>query len=211
MSSCMRCCVVACRLMMRTFPTCSRRSRVVSTTCQTICHQVGYHGDHHGSTQAHGCVVVHKCGLDRPVACYLLLKGKQWFRLCAVNRWSLEQWYGLLSSAYVTVLSSPAGWCAGARDLIPRMLLVDPLKRITIPEIRQHVWFNMHLPRYLAVMQVRALAHARLPCDSTTGSRPATQSFHRSSALQEFQTDGWVWCACRQTQWSAQYALMRRW
>lgn len=33
------------------------------------------------------------------------------------------------------------------------MLLVDPLKRITIPEIRQHPWFNLHLPRYLAVMQ----------------------------------------------------------
>lgn len=41
----------------------------------------------------------------------------------------------------------------GARDLIPRMLLVDPLKRITIPEIRQHPWFTVHLPRYLAVMQ----------------------------------------------------------
>lgn len=36
------------------------------------------------------------------------------------------------------------------------MLLVDPLKRITIPEIRQHPWFNTHLPRYLAVMQVRS-------------------------------------------------------
>lgn len=35
------------------------------------------------------------------------------------------------------------------------MLLVDPLKRITIPEIRQHPWFTLHLPRYLAVMQVR--------------------------------------------------------
>ena len=34
------------------------------------------------------------------------------------------------------------------------MLLVDPLKRITIPEIRQHPWFTLHLPRYLAVMQV---------------------------------------------------------
>lgn len=41
----------------------------------------------------------------------------------------------------------------GARDLIPRMLLVDSLKRITIPEIRQHPWFTTHLPRYLAVMQ----------------------------------------------------------
>eukprot|EP00245_Coleochaete_scutata_P001531 TRINITY_DN11908_c0_g1_i1.p1 TRINITY_DN11908_c0_g1~~TRINITY_DN11908_c0_g1_i1.p1 ORF type:complete len:559 (+),score=106.05 TRINITY_DN11908_c0_g1_i1:66-1679(+) len=39
----------------------------------------------------------------------------------------------------------------GARDLIPRMLLVDPMKRVTIPEIRQHPWFQAHLPRYLAV------------------------------------------------------------
>ena len=30
------------------------------------------------------------------------------------------------------------------------MLLVDPLKRITVPEIRQHPWFTLHLPRYLA-------------------------------------------------------------
>ena len=37
------------------------------------------------------------------------------------------------------------------------MLLVDPLKRITIPEIRQHPWFALHLPRYLAVMQAEAV------------------------------------------------------
>jgi len=31
------------------------------------------------------------------------------------------------------------------------MLVVDPVKRITIPEIRQHRWFQTHLPRYLGV------------------------------------------------------------
>ncbi|KAG2452015.1 hypothetical protein HYH02_003056 [Chlamydomonas schloesseri] len=51
------------------------------------------------------------------------------------------------------IYNLPSHLSPGARDLIPRMLLVDPLKRITIPEIRQHPWFNMHLPRYLAVMQ----------------------------------------------------------
>ncbi|GLI66826.1 hypothetical protein VaNZ11_010801 [Volvox africanus] len=51
------------------------------------------------------------------------------------------------------IYNLPSHLSPGARDLIPRMLLVDPLKRITIPEIRQHAWFNMHLPRYLAVMQ----------------------------------------------------------
>ncbi|QDZ19798.1 serine/threonine protein kinase [Chloropicon primus] len=38
-----------------------------------------------------------------------------------------------------------------SRDLISKMLTVDPLKRITIPEIRQHLWFAYNLPRYLAV------------------------------------------------------------
>jgi 5'-AMP-activated protein kinase, catalytic alpha subunit len=37
-----------------------------------------------------------------------------------------------------------------ARDLIRRMLDVDPMKRITIPKIREHQWFQMHLPRCLA-------------------------------------------------------------
>src|SRR5690554_3990589 len=38
-----------------------------------------------------------------------------------------------------------------ARDLILRMLVVDPMKRITIPEIRQHQWFTHKLPTYLSV------------------------------------------------------------
>ncbi|PPR93120.1 hypothetical protein GOBAR_AA27551 [Gossypium barbadense] len=40
---------------------------------------------------------------------------------------------------------------AGARDLISRIIVVDPMKRLTIPEIRQHPWFQAHLPIYLAV------------------------------------------------------------
>ena len=53
------------------------------------------------------------------------------------------------------VYTLPTYLSPGARHLISRMLLVDPLKRITIPEIRAHAWFAVHLPRYLAVMQVR--------------------------------------------------------
>ncbi|GAX83399.1 hypothetical protein CEUSTIGMA_g10824.t1 [Chlamydomonas eustigma] len=55
------------------------------------------------------------------------------------------------------IYNLPSHLSPGARDLIPRMLLVDPLKRITIPEIRQHPWFTLHLPRYLAVMQAEAV------------------------------------------------------
>jgi 5'-AMP-activated protein kinase catalytic alpha subunit len=29
------------------------------------------------------------------------------------------------------------------------MLVVDPLKRITISEIRQHPWYQVNLPKYL--------------------------------------------------------------
>ena len=36
-----------------------------------------------------------------------------------------------------------------ARNLIPRMLEVDPMKRITIPEIRLHPWFQHKLPPYI--------------------------------------------------------------
>ena len=34
------------------------------------------------------------------------------------------------------IYTLPSHLSPGARDLIPRMLLVDPLKRITIPEIK---------------------------------------------------------------------------
>lgn len=35
------------------------------------------------------------------------------------------------------------------QDLIRSMLVVDPLKRITIPEIKKHPWFTADLPSYL--------------------------------------------------------------
>ncbi|EMS57854.1 SNF1-related protein kinase catalytic subunit alpha KIN10 [Triticum urartu] len=49
------------------------------------------------------------------------------------------------------IYTLPSHLSALARDLIPRMLVVDPMKRITIHEIREHPWFQNRLPRYLAV------------------------------------------------------------
>lgn len=37
------------------------------------------------------------------------------------------------------------------KDLIAKMLVVDPLQRITIAEIRQHPWFKADLPLYLSL------------------------------------------------------------
>ncbi|KAG6529738.1 hypothetical protein ZIOFF_011952 [Zingiber officinale] len=55
--------------------------------------------------------------------------------------------YALLCGIYTL----PSHLSALARDLIPKMLVVDPMKRITIPQIREHAWFKIRLPRYLAV------------------------------------------------------------
>ncbi|KAJ4834488.1 SNF1- protein kinase catalytic subunit alpha kin10, partial [Turnera subulata] len=49
----------------------------------------------------------------------------------------------------------------GARDLISRMLVVDPLKRLTIPEICQHPWFQRCLAPYLAVPLPQLLQQAQ--------------------------------------------------
>ncbi|CAD6271476.1 unnamed protein product [Miscanthus lutarioriparius] len=49
------------------------------------------------------------------------------------------------------IYTLPSHLSPSARDLIPRMLVVDPMRRITIREIREHVWFNIQLSRYLAV------------------------------------------------------------
>ncbi|KAG6509180.1 hypothetical protein ZIOFF_034571 [Zingiber officinale] len=45
----------------------------------------------------------------------------------------------------------PSHLSALARDLIPKMLVVDPMKRITIGQIREQAWFKIRLPRYLSV------------------------------------------------------------
>ncbi|KAF7134281.1 hypothetical protein RHSIM_Rhsim08G0151900 [Rhododendron simsii] len=62
------------------------------------------------------------------------------------------------------VYTLPSHLTPGARDLIPRMLVVDPMKRITIPEIRQHFWFKTRLPRYLAVQPPDPLQLIKKAC-----------------------------------------------
>ncbi|URE44609.1 SNF1-related protein kinase [Musa troglodytarum] len=59
------------------------------------------------------------------------------------------------------IYTLPSHLSALARDLIPRMLVVDPMKRITIREIREHPWFQVRLPRYLAVPPPDTMQQAR--------------------------------------------------
>ncbi|CAL6405524.1 unnamed protein product [Bathycoccus prasinos] len=60
------------------------------------------------------------------------------------------------------IYTLPSYVSPGARDLISRMLLVDPLKRITMAEIRNHPWCTCHLPRYLAVPPPDTLSQATI-------------------------------------------------
>jgi serine/threonine protein kinase len=48
----------------------------------------------------------------------------------------------------------PAYISKGCADLIRRMLVVDPLERITTSEIMEHEWFKVELPSYLAPTEV---------------------------------------------------------
>ncbi|CAI9767075.1 unnamed protein product [Fraxinus pennsylvanica] len=59
------------------------------------------------------------------------------------------------------IYTLPSHLSPGARDLIPRMLIVDPMKRMTIPDIRAHSWFRAHLPRYLAVSPPDTMQQAK--------------------------------------------------
>ena len=49
------------------------------------------------------------------------------------------------------IYNLPTHLSHGARDLIPRMLVVDPLKRITIPEIRCHQQRRLYLLQALCI------------------------------------------------------------
>eukprot|EP00850_Spirogloea_muscicola_P000258 SM000001S04660 [mRNA] locus=s1:1508596:1511928:- [translate_table: standard] len=63
--------------------------------------------------------------------------------LCGSLPFDDEQIPNLFKKIKGGIYTLPSHLSPGARDLIPRMLLVDPMKR--------HQWFQAHLPRYLAV------------------------------------------------------------
>lgn len=71
--------------------------------------------------------------------------------LCGVLPFDDENISGLYQKITNGIYTLPSYLSSSVRDLITRILKVDPLHRITIPEIRSHPWFQLHLPHYLAV------------------------------------------------------------
>ena len=57
--------------------------------------------------------------------------------------------------------SLPSHLSQSARELILRMLVVDPIKRITIAEVRQHPWYQHKLPAYLTMPPAMIETHER--------------------------------------------------
>ena len=49
------------------------------------------------------------------------------------------------------IYTLPGHLSEGSRDLIPRLLVVDPMRRYTIEDIRRHPWFQTRLPMYLTL------------------------------------------------------------
>eukprot|EP01118_Nematostelium_gracile_P012250 TRINITY_DN4444_c0_g1_i1.p1 TRINITY_DN4444_c0_g1~~TRINITY_DN4444_c0_g1_i1.p1 ORF type:complete len:340 (+),score=68.94 TRINITY_DN4444_c0_g1_i1:582-1601(+) len=69
--------------------------------------------------------------------------------LCARLPFDDEYIPSLFKKIRAGVFDTPSHVSASCKDLISQMLVVDPLKRITIEEIKNHPWFQINLPRYL--------------------------------------------------------------
>ncbi|KAM7480056.1 hypothetical protein LguiA_028269 [Lonicera macranthoides] len=81
--------------------------------------------------------------------------------LCGILPFDDENIPNLFKKIKGGIYTLPSHLSPGARDLIPRLLVVDPMKRMTIPEIRQHPWFKVRLPRYLAVPAPDVMQHLK--------------------------------------------------
>jgi hypothetical protein len=59
------------------------------------------------------------------------------------------------------IYTIPSHVTPGARELLTKMLVVDPLKRMTIPQVMQHPWYRQHLPLYLSLSAEQQIAQTQ--------------------------------------------------
>ncbi|XP_011010138.1 PREDICTED: SNF1-related protein kinase catalytic subunit alpha KIN10-like [Populus euphratica] len=81
--------------------------------------------------------------------------------LCGSLPFDDESIPNLLRKIKGGLYSIPRYLSPGATDMISKMLVVDPMRRMNMHEIRQHPWFQAHLPRYLAVPLPDTMQHAK--------------------------------------------------
>jgi 5'-AMP-activated protein kinase, catalytic alpha subunit len=71
--------------------------------------------------------------------------------LCGTLPFDDESIPNLFKKIKSGMYSLPSHLSQSARELILRMLVVDPMKRITITDVRQHAWYKHKLPAYLTI------------------------------------------------------------
>lgn len=71
--------------------------------------------------------------------------------LCGTLPFDDESIPNLFKKIKSGMYSLPSHLSQSSRELILRMLVVDPMKRITIAEVRQHPWYQHKLPQYLTL------------------------------------------------------------
>lgn len=71
--------------------------------------------------------------------------------LCGTLPFDDESIPNLFKKIKSCMYSLPSHLSQSARELILRMLVVDPIKRITIAEVREHPWYKHKLPAYLTL------------------------------------------------------------
>lgn len=79
-----------------------------------------------------------------------------------------------------------------ARDLIAKILVVDPMRRITIPEIHRHQWFQAHPPQYLFVPRPEPLQQGSRSRHTHTSETSASSSTHQSTESLNHQGRNWA-------------------
>lgn len=80
------------------------------------------------------------------------------------------------------IYSIPPYVSPGARDIISKMLVVDPLKRITIQQIMNHSWYRINLPRHLALTAEQQIEQ-EVRIDDNIVKRVETMGFQRDKIL----------------------------
>ncbi|XP_024392471.1 SNF1-related protein kinase catalytic subunit alpha KIN11 isoform X3 [Physcomitrium patens] len=84
--------------------------------------------------------------------------------LCGILPFDDENISSLYQKITDGIYTLPSHLTFQARDLITKILKTDPLTRITIPEIRCHPWFQLHLPRYLALETPQYIKSLKVIC-----------------------------------------------
>jgi len=85
------------------------------------------------------------------------------------------------------IFTLPGHMSDDIKDLISRMLVVDPLQRITIPEIRRHRWFNESLPLYLSVTPDQIMSQFRALDEDVLSEVVMKIGFDRQELLEALQ------------------------